>query len=106
MAWPMLEWVLDQPLKGLHQAAPPMEYSLRAIGTSGEGDLLELMQTTLREFPAVKLSSLPSRGDGTRPRHIEFGIKGPQAIAATAFRWFRERLALYPGVTIEDLRVP
>jgi len=106
MAWPMLEWVLDHPLLPLHNAAPPVEFSLRALGTSGEGDLLELMEATLREFPAVKLSSLPYRGDGTRPRHIEFGIKGPRDTAAAAFRWFRERLASHTGVVIEDLRVP
>jgi molybdopterin-biosynthesis enzyme MoeA-like protein len=106
MAWPMLEWVLDQALGWLHRADPPVEFSLRAIGTGGEGDLLELMQGTLREFPAVKLSSLPSRGDGSRPRHIEFGIKGPSAQAAAAFRWFRQHLALRPEVQIEDLRTP
>ncbi|MDR3415574.1 MAG: molybdopterin-binding protein [Nevskia sp.] len=106
MAWPMLQWVLDQPLRHLHNAEPPMEYALRALGTSGEGDLLDLMEGTLREFPAVKLSSLPYRGDGSRPRHIEFGIKGPHAVAAEAFRWFRQRLAARSGVQIEDLRVP
>jgi molybdopterin-biosynthesis enzyme MoeA-like protein len=105
MAWPMLEWVLDHPLRGLHRAEPPVEYSLRAYGSS-EGDLLELMEATLREFPAVKLASLPYRGDAARPRHIEFGIKGPGAAAAAAFGWFRGRLAQHPGVRIEDLHSP
>ena len=106
MAWPMLEWVLDGPLKPLHQAEPPVEYSLRSLGSSAEGDLLELMEAVLREFPVVKLSSLPFRGDGSRPRHIEFGIKGPREAAAAAFLWFRERLAGHPGVAIEDLHSP
>ena len=106
MAWPMLQWVLDQPLRALHRADPPVEFSLRALGSSSEGDLLELMEATLREFPAVKLSSLPYRGDGSRPRHIEFGIKGPSAQAAAAFRWFRGHLAQRPEVAIEDLRTP
>ena len=106
MAWPMLEWVLDQRLAGLHRLEPPVEYSLRAIGTSGEGDLLPLMEATLREFPVVKLSSLPFRGDGERPRHIEFGIRGPRKQAAAAFAWFRQRLAQEPAIVIDDLRVP
>ncbi len=106
MAWPMLQWVLDGPLRGLQRGDPPVEYSLRALGSSAEGDLLDLMEATLREFPAVKLSSLPYRGDGSRPRHIEFGIKGPAAQAAAAFNWFRQRLVQRPGVGIEDLRVP
>ncbi|MBV8062924.1 MAG: competence/damage-inducible protein A [Nevskia sp.] len=106
MAWPMLEWVLDHPLRGLHRADPPVEYALRALGSSAEGDLLDLMEATLREFPTVKLSSLPYRGDASRPRHIEFGIKGPAAAAAAAFVWFRQRLAQRPGVRIEDLHIP
>ncbi|MBL6751022.1 MAG: competence/damage-inducible protein A [Nevskia sp.] len=106
MAWPMLEWVLDNPLQHLHRSQAPVEYSLRAFGTRGEGDLLELMESTLREFPQVKLSSLPAIGDATRPRHIEFGIKGPGAAAAAAFAWFRQRLERYEGVRIEDLKVP
>lgn len=106
MAWPMLEWVLDQRYPQLRNADPPVEYALRALGTSGEGDLLDLMEQLLREFPAVSLSSLPSRGDPARGRHIEFGIKGPQADAVAAFLWFRARLVLREGVVIEDLRVP
>lgn len=106
MAWPMLEWVLDTRYPQLRNAAPPVEYSLRALGTAAEGDLLELMQAVLEQHPGVSLSSLPSRGDATRPRHIEFGLKGPQAQAAAAFLWFRERLARRADLALEDLRAP
>jgi molybdopterin-biosynthesis enzyme MoeA-like protein len=106
MAWPMLEWVLDTRLSHLHQAEPPVEYQLRAYGSGGEGDLLELMEAVLREFAGIKLSSLPFRGGDTRRRHIEFGIKGPKAAAAPAFVWFRERLLARGDVEVEDLRVP
>jgi molybdopterin-biosynthesis enzyme MoeA-like protein len=103
MAWPMLEWVLDERLRTLHNAEPPVELRLRAIGTSGEGDLLPLMEALLREFPDVKLSSLPFRGDDTRPRHIEFGIKGAGARAEAAFAHFRAELLARGDVRIEDL---
>jgi molybdopterin-biosynthesis enzyme MoeA-like protein len=103
MAWPMLEWVLDHRLAQLHRTQPPVEFRLRAIGTSGEGDLLPLMEATLREFPGVRLSSLPCRGDAERPRHIEFGIKGERAIAARAFAWFRSGLLSRVDVRVEDL---
>lgn len=106
MAWPMLEWVLDTRLRHLHVGEPPVEFRLRALGTSGEGDLLDLMESTLRNFPGIKLSSLPFRGDGERPRHIEFGIKGPRESAAAAFRAFRTALAARGDVTLEDLRLP
>lgn len=106
MAWPMLEWVLDTQLRHLHRSDPPVEFSLRASGTSAEGDLLDLMEAVLAEFPQVSLSSLPSRGDASRGRHIEFGIKGPAATAAAAYRWFHDRLQHRPGVSIEELRPP
>jgi molybdenum cofactor synthesis domain-containing protein len=106
MAWPMLEWVLDTQLTHLHRATPPVEYSLRITGTSSEGDLLDLMEQVLRDFPGTSLSSLPGRGDASRPRHIEFGIKGPAEIAAPAFVWFREQLRSAYPVQIEDLKAP
>ncbi len=106
MAWPMLEWVLDTRLQHLHSREPAVEFSLRALGTNGEGDLLDLMEDTLRRFPAVKLSSLPARGGPGLPRHIEFGIKGPRDDAAAAFAWFREGLQTRGDITIEDLFLP
>lgn len=106
MAWPMLEWVLDGPLLALHCATPPQEYRLRAIGTSGEGDLLPLMDAVLARYPGIKLSSLPFRGNAERPRHIEFGLRGPAATAAAAFEWFRAELVARGDVQVEDLRRP
>lgn len=106
MAWPMLEWVLDTRYGQLHRAQAPVEYRLRAIGTSGEGDLLPLMEATLARFPAIKLSSLPFRGDANRPRHIEFGFKGDREIAAQAYRLFATGLRAEFPVQIEELDAP
>lgn len=106
MAWPMLEWVLDTQLQHLHRAEPPVEYALRAVGTAAEGDLLPLMEATLALFPAIKLSSLPFRGTAERPRHIEFGFKGPREAAAAAYRSFVAGLAAWPEVRIEPIQVP
>lgn len=106
MAWPMLAWVLDHPLRHLRCADPPVEFSLRVMGTDGEGELLDLMEAVLAKFPGVSLSSLPTRGDAKRLRHIEFGIKGPAASAATAFRWFETQLRARGELDIEHLRVP
>ena len=106
MAWPMLEWVLDQRLPDLHNAEPAVEFRLRVLGTAGEGDLLSLMESTLAAFPGIKLSSLPTRGTPEAPRHIEFGIKGVRAVATAAFVRFREQLAARDDLRIEDLLVP
>ncbi|MFT4046117.1 MAG: competence/damage-inducible protein A [Solimonas sp.] len=106
MAWPMLEWVLDTPLRELHGTAPDVEFRLRVIGTSGEGDLLPLMQETLRAQPRIKLSSLPSRGGHDRPRHIEFGFKGPRDAAAAAYAHFSDGLTAFPDAVVEVLVAP
>jgi molybdopterin-biosynthesis enzyme MoeA-like protein len=106
MAWPMLEWVLDTRYPQLRNVDPPVEYSLRVLGTAAESDLLELMEQTLATHPGIALSSLPSRGDAIRPRHIEFGIKGPRALAIPAFQAFRHALTLRSDIVIEDLRLP
>ncbi|AXQ29041.1 competence/damage-inducible protein A [Solimonas sp. K1W22B-7] len=106
MAWPMLEWVLDQRLRPLHQAEPPVEFSLNAIGPVTEGDLLPLMRDTLARYPGIKLSSLPFRGSPERPRQIEFGFKGPRAEAAAAYASFREGLKAWPEVQVEELSRP
>lgn len=106
MAWPMLEWVLDQRLAALHQTRPPVEFSLRVTGGRGEGDLLELMQATLARYPDVKLSSLPSRGADGRTPHIEFGLRGARAQAAEAYQWFHAQLQQQAQLRIEPLRPP
>ncbi|HEX4895609.1 MAG TPA: competence/damage-inducible protein A [Solimonas sp.] len=106
MAWPMLEWVLDGELRHLHRSDPPSEFRLRAVGTSGEGDLLPLMESTLERWPAIKLSSLPFRGSSERPRHIEFGFKGRRTEAAAAYAYFHDGLARWPDVRIEAIDAP
>jgi molybdopterin-biosynthesis enzyme MoeA-like protein len=106
MAHPMLEWVLDHELTAMHRSDAPVEYSLRVYGSSGEGDLLGLMEEVLRRYPAVKLSSLPHLGDAQRAPHIEFGIRGPGEAAAPAFRFLQAALELLPDVRIEILRAP
>lgn len=107
MAWPMLEWVLDVRYAHLHDDAPPVEYRLRVMGTAGEGDLLTLMETTLARHPGLQLSSLPCRGDAERPRHIEFGFRGPAAMAAAAYADFLSGLRRHPDdLRIEPLAAP
>lgn len=106
MAWPMLAWVLDQRYAALHRSDGPVEFRLRALGSAAEADLLPLMQTLLRRFPAVRLSSLPARGDAQRPRHIEFGIRAARTPAAEAYAWFLAELRAHSGLQIEELAAP
>lgn len=106
MAWPMIEWVLDTRYPQLRNESPPVEYILRVIGNSAESDLLETMETLLREHPQIELSSLPFRGDETRPRHIEFGVKGDAAKAAAAYRALEALLKARPNSIVEPDKAP
>lgn len=106
MAWPMIEWVLDARYPQLRRADPPVEFAVRVLGSAAESDLLETMEAVLGRYPGVKLSSLPFRGDGVRPRHIELGILGPSAQAAQAFEFLLQRLQDEPRVRLELIRSP
>lgn len=92
MAWPMLEWVMDTHYAHLHDAAPPVEYLLRAKGSAAEGDLLDVMEAVLAAHPGLGFSSLPFRGRDEQEPHIEFGFKGQPALAASAYRQFETAL--------------
>lgn len=106
MAWPMLEWVLDQRYPQLRNPRPAVEYRLRVVGSNGEGDLLPLMEDTLRCWPSIKLSSLPSRGVPGQPRHIEFGFKGAPPEAAAAYAYFLRGLARFTALDVVPLAPP
>lgn len=93
MAWPMLEWVIDGPLASLHDVEPPVERRLIVRGTTGESDLLDIMERLLTDFPGIRLSSLPTRGTREQ-RRIEFGVKGRAAQADAAFaQLYRDLIA-------------
>lgn len=105
MAWPMLEWVLDTHYAHLRNADPPIEFRLRALGNAAEGDLLDLMEAVIAAHPGLEFSSLPFRAREDVEAHIEFGFKGPRALAASAYRDF-ERGLVERGSRIEPVAPP
>ncbi|WP_374261288.1 competence/damage-inducible protein A [Zoogloea sp.] len=76
MAWPMLEWVLDQRLAHLHHQVDHVERSV-VVWEAMEGKLIDLMEAITADFPDATLFSLPSVGGEGLRRHIELGMKGP-----------------------------
>ena len=105
MAWPMIEWVLDTQYAHLHNATPAVEYRLRAKGNAAEGDLLDLMEAVLSAHPGLEFSSLPFRGRDDQEPHIEFGFKGTEALAASAYRQFEAGLK-QRGARLEPRAAP
>ena len=85
MAWPMMEWVLDQQCRHLFHRQPYAEKSVIVYG-SMEATLTPLMEVVERDHPGVKVFSLPSVDHPQHGRHIDLGVKGDPAIIDPAYR--------------------
>jgi molybdopterin-biosynthesis enzyme MoeA-like protein len=105
MAWPMLDWVLDTYYEQRRPAVAAVDMRLRVGGTAAESDLLDLMEACIRLHPGIRLSSLPFRGNGEAPPHIELGVRAEPGLAARAFAYLREQLAVR-AVPFEILQGP
>ena len=75
MAWPMIEWVLDQRYAHLHRRGRDVERSVIVFGAM-EASLTPLMEDIEARFSGVKVFSLPSVDHPQWGRHIELGVKG------------------------------
>ncbi len=75
MAWPMIEWVLDQRYAHLHGGARTVERSVIVFGAM-EASLTPLMEDIEARFPGCRVFSLPSVDHPVYGRHIELGVKG------------------------------
>jgi molybdopterin-biosynthesis enzyme MoeA-like protein len=84
MAWPMVEWVLDSYYADSFHRSASADFSV-IVWDGLEGQLLDLMQRIERDFPGVKVFSLPSLGSATVRRHIELGVRGAPEAARAAF---------------------
>lgn len=96
MAWPMVEWVLDEKYRDLFDSQRWGEASLLVFGLP-ESSIAPLMEEVNAAFPGLKAFSLPSMGqDGTR-RHIELGVRGTPAEVPPALERLRAGVAELGG---------
>lgn len=84
MAWPMIEWVLDQLYPALFKNDAWLEQSVIVFGAM-EATLTPLMETIERDHPGVKVFSLPSVDHPEFGRHIELGVKGAPGPVEAAY---------------------
>lgn len=89
MAWPMVEWVLDQRYADLHQRDPTVEYRLEALDTP-ESELIDVMDAVIAAHPGVRVSCLPNAAGR---RAVEFGVRGRGPAASAAYHDLWRRLA-------------
>jgi molybdopterin-biosynthesis enzyme MoeA-like protein len=110
MAWPMIEWVLDNQYPHLHHATPHVERSLLVFGLP-ESRITPLMVAIERDFEGVRAFSLPSVGDPARGAlyarsHIDLGVKGDPGNADAAFQVLRDGVLALGGEVVEVPEVP
>ena len=94
MAWPMVEWVLDQHYSGRGAANAWAERSLVVFG-SMEASLTPLMLDIEARFEGVRIFSLPSVDHPQYGRHIELGVKGQPDRVDAAFAYMQTGLAQF-----------
>jgi molybdopterin-biosynthesis enzyme MoeA-like protein len=83
MAWPMVEWVLEQRYRDWFEIGQRLEKSVIVFGAL-EAALTPLMERIEAQFP-VKVFSLPSVDHPEYGRHIELGVKGATQEVTPAF---------------------
>ena len=84
MAWPMVEWVLDEHYVHLQRPDAVVERLLTLPGVS-EGQLMDVMQRFVERHPDVRLSCLPHM-DGEY-RETELGRRGDRERVDAAWGW-------------------
>ena len=94
MAWPMIEWVLDQRYAHLHGHGVSHEKSVIVFGAM-EAALTPLMERIEAEFAGVKVFSLPSVDHPQYGRHIELGVKGQGELLAAPYAMLLAGLAAH-----------
>ena len=96
MAWPMIEWVLDQCYAHLQGGQRLRERSV-VVFDSMESTLTPLMESVEARFPGIKVFSLPSVDHPQHGRHIELGVKGVGDAVELAFAELRDGVELLAG---------
>lgn len=78
MAWPMIEWVLDQHYADFHAPGSRTEQAI-AVWDARESDVIPLMESFVARHADLRLSCLPGASGGRF--QLELGLRGtPQRV--------------------------
>ena len=102
MAWPMVEWVLDNLYPHLHRKSAYVEKSVIVFGAM-EAALTPLMVRLEADFAGIKVFSLPSVDHPQYGRHIELGVKGAPDDVALAYPMMLDELHKFGAKTGPEL---
>ncbi|HET8701391.1 MAG TPA: competence/damage-inducible protein A [Nitrococcus sp.] len=83
MAWPMIEWVLDNIYRPLHAPGMRTEQAITVLNAR-ESDVIPLMDAFVVRYPELRLSCLPA----THPDRyeLELGVRGSPAAVSAAMQ--------------------
>jgi molybdopterin-biosynthesis enzyme MoeA-like protein len=90
MAHPMIEWALDTFYRDLFQPVDgKVDKAFLLTGpTAYESALLDLMERIVRDYPTLRLFSLPSLV-GKERKHLELGVEGAPELVDKAMEEIR-----------------
>lgn len=88
MAWPMLEWVLDNHYTD--SFADVTAEGILTIPNATEGQLIEIMEDFVGYFPELTLSCLPHMSGDYR--ETELGVRGERGEVERGLAWLTDRL--------------
>ncbi len=90
MAHPMAEWALDTFYSDRFNRQPTVDKAFLLTGaTAYESSLLDLMERIVRDYPDLRLFSLPSIGPDGQRRHLELGVEGEATLVEQAMEEIR-----------------
>ncbi|EKE16670.1 MAG: hypothetical protein ACD_10C00861G0001 [uncultured bacterium] len=90
MAHPMIEWALDTFYRDSFQpVGGKIDKAFLLTGPNAyESALLDLMERIVKDYPTLRLFSLPSL-NGTERRHLELGVEGEPMLVEKALAEIR-----------------
>jgi molybdopterin-biosynthesis enzyme MoeA-like protein len=89
MAWPMMEWVLDNKYSRFYRTGAVQ--AVITVYDVPESELVDLMEDFVTRYPALRFSSLPHM-EGEQ-RRIELGVKGASEAVAEGVDFIKTTLA-------------
>jgi molybdopterin-biosynthesis enzyme MoeA-like protein len=93
MAHPMIEWALDTFYRDQFKAVEGMvEKAFLLTGPMAyESALLDLMERIVKDYPTLRLFSLPSL-QGKERKHLELGVEGEPGLVDQAMEEIRQEI--------------
>lgn len=91
MAWPMIEWVLDNHYAHIQQPGRTEQRSILVKGAR-EGEMIPLLEQLASDYPQLRISCLPGASSQGCGFEVELGVRGPASSVAEAFKALADKL--------------